>query len=133
MTTPRIADVGDLSAIASGMKKKYLRCRGKGFHTMGDPIDVEPVEGGCWDVVIKCAKCDTLRSLLVDSDGDVIASSYVYPEDYPLERGIGRIDAAGRAVFRLAWIMTVFEEKQQRKAKQQAQRKTTGPKNRGRR
>jgi hypothetical protein len=134
MTTPHIADVGELRAVASGMKKRYLRCRGTRTHLMADdPVDVEPVEGGCWEVILECQKCDTLRTLLVDSEGDILASSYVYPEDYPLEPGIGRIDAEGTAIFRLAWITNLFEEKQKKQAKQQARGKGTGPKSRGRR
>lgn len=82
--------------------ENYNICRDSGHHW--EPTTAKRQKDGTISRVLTCSTCGADRNQTLDRDGYIIGSNYVYRTGYLLP-GMGRLNAAHRAVFRLASVL----------------------------
>lgn len=93
------ADVSEVEQFAHGLSMNYLQCRELGHNWR--PHTARWVQDqGCYERVLRCVRCQTLRIQLLDQYGAIISSSYKHAEGY-LHKGMGRIVGESRDIVRL--------------------------------
>ena len=90
----------DASEAIATMPDAHLHCRDYGHawraHTARYLTDQR-----VYEQQLRCTRCRTIRKRLLDRQGDVVRSGYVYVKDYQL-RGLGRLTGSDKGMLRLA-------------------------------
>jgi len=58
---------------------------------------------------LRCGRCTTIRTRLLSRTGEILASSYQYPDNYLVPAGIGRVDASFRGELRVLSINRIID------------------------
>jgi len=88
------------------MRLDHLQCRDFGHSWR--PYTARWAEADkCYESVLRCQRCSTLRLRYLSSRGDLVSSRYDYADGY-LIAGMGRLDGADRAQIRLESVLRVM-------------------------
>jgi len=91
-----------LADIAKRYPEGFLSCRDTG-HTWA-PREAAWLADGTIERVLACSQCDAQRVQVLDANGYLVGSRYLYSEGYSLV-GIGRLDTGDRALLRKTHLM----------------------------
>lgn len=92
----------DLEAAVSQMAETHLHCRDYGHGWRPHTARYLPNERA-YEQTLRCTRCRTMRSRLLDSHGLVVSTHYTYPDHY-LVKGMGYLAGEDRGLIRLASI-----------------------------
>ena len=99
----------NLTAAIKQMPLIYLQCRD--YHHSWRPYASRwSQQDGAYESTLRCDRCTTLRTRLVDSNGYVVRSSYDYADDYLMPPGNGGMSKEDRAAMRLASVLAVLPD-----------------------
>jgi len=91
------------------MRLDHLQCRDFGHSWR--PYTARWIETEkCYESVLRCARCTTLRMRYLSSRGDLVSSRYDYADGYQMPKGIGRLDGNDRAQIRLESVLRVLPQ-----------------------
>lgn len=106
-TTGRLpkSRITELTKAFQKMGPVTIHCRDHGHHWT--PFDAYWLPGRKFvDQRLRCSQCTTVRRRLIDQWGNVISSSYVYPDGY-LVADFGRLTGPDRGQLRLAAVLDI--------------------------
>ena len=96
----------DIDAAIGSMDVKQLYCRD--FGHAWEPWTAHAIRGGGYEQVLRCARCTTRRSRLLDRRGEPVRSGYDYADGY-LIAGLGRLTGTDKGAVRIASIQHMIE------------------------
>lgn len=96
-----------LAAVIDTMRVEHVQCRDFGHSWR--PYTAARLRGGGYESTLRCSRCRTLRKRTLGNHGQVLASSYEYPEQYII-LGLGRLVGEEKDHLRLASIQHVLVE-----------------------
>jgi len=87
----------DITDVLDEMPTEFVVCRD--LHHSWDPYTAFKIKGG-WDDRLRCSKCGTIRSRILDDDGFILSARYEYADGYRI-KGLGYLSAEDRSMVRL--------------------------------
>lgn len=94
-----------LGGIVVQMQTAHVICRD--LTHAWEPYTVEAQRGG-FKRVIRCPRCDTRRTDILDRRGKILRRSYAYPDHY-LVNGVGRLIGDTKNTMRLEALKRLLE------------------------
>lgn len=95
-----------VEAAAAEWNNAVLVCRKENRHEWRPAIVTHDRFG--YTIVERCARrCGCRRTYDMDPRGYISKPKILYPTEGYLLKGLGRVDADGRAALRLAWVATL--------------------------
>lgn len=95
-----------LDDLLGKMETEFVQCRDFG-HSWRPHVARWVGKDNCYEVIRRCARCDTERAMLLSSRGQILSSAYDYPQGYQM-KGMGRMTSSDRDHVRLASLRTVL-------------------------
>lgn len=95
-----------LTQAIAGMEPEHLHCRDFGHGWQ--PWTARRVPGG-YESVLRCARCLTVRVRKIGMRGQVLSTSYDYPDGYQV-KGLGQLTGTDRDKVRLASLLALLPD-----------------------
>jgi hypothetical protein len=92
-----------LSGWMASLPDEYCVCRDFG-HNWRPSRAAWSDEYEVWEREMRCGRCGTVRSQDLSRRGEVLRSSYAYPDDYQAPQGVGRLSSEDRGWLRISQI-----------------------------
>ena len=93
----------ELDEYIAGLELEHLQCRDFS-HSWRSYTARWYAKERCYESILRCARCGTLRIRYLSKTGTQISSKYDYPEGYLL-KGVGRLTGSDRDKIRLASVL----------------------------
>lgn len=98
----------EVTAWAQELPDAFIQCRDFGHLWRPFTASYDSQEKG-YRRTIRCTRCRTERSQVLDLDGSVRSGHYSHPDGYLKPAGTGVLDAAGRGSLRLASTLRLID------------------------
>lgn len=97
----------DLDRALDQLNDAFIQCRDFGhswrpYSARWDQQDL------CYVQELRCSRCKTIRSRLLGKRGELLGSSYDYPEGYTMPHGIGRLTGHDKDAIRYRSILKLL-------------------------
>ena len=102
-TTPRT----DVNTAIGNLATDHLHCRSYGHAWTPWRAEALPRRQG-FEQWLRCQRCGTTRHRTLTRWGEVVASSYTYPDGYQMA-GVGRLTGDDRGAIRVASIVKLVK------------------------
>lgn len=99
----------DVEKAVGAMRPEHIQCRDYG-HSWQPSNAVWLTAEQCYRVDLKCSRCTTIRTRLLNRRGAQLESHYDYPDGYAV-KGIGRLTGTDRDQIRLRSVLGLMETK----------------------
>lgn len=97
-----------LSQWAAKLPESYLLCRDLGHVWQPFRASYDKAANG-YRRTLRCSRCKTERSQILNLDGVVRSGYYAYDDDYRAPAGTGNLDRNGRGTLRLESTLRLIE------------------------
>lgn len=104
LTDPHSVDVG---RAINAMAPEHIQCRDYG-HNWQPSNAAWLASEQCYRVDLRCSRCSTIRTRLLNRRGAQLESHYDYPDGYAV-KGIGRLTGTDRDQIRLKSVLGLID------------------------